>query len=244
MCYNNKMNLLAVDTASSILSAALSAGEQTWYFEADAGLRHSELLMDCVDLLMKKAGLQPENLSGVLCMAGPGSFTGLRIGFSLAKGLALSLGIPFVPIPTLDCMARPFSFWPGPVIPVIDAKKNAFFCALYQGGRRLCPDMDAEAAEIARTAAEAVKRGPSGEKAVLLTGPDAEKLRGVLGPEFERQQSGVTVIAEKESGWGKARTLIEMARETPLLRNDNTDYFSGPRYLRKSDAELQRTDTM
>ncbi|MDR2478323.1 MAG: tRNA (adenosine(37)-N6)-threonylcarbamoyltransferase complex dimerization subunit type 1 TsaB [Treponema sp.] len=236
------MNLLAVNTAVSTLSAAVAAGEDTWYFEADAGLRHSELLMDCIDLLMKKSGLQPEDLSGVLCMGGPGSFTGLRIGFSLAKGLALSLGIPFAPIPTLDCMARPFSFWPGLVIPVIDAKKNAFFCALYRNGGRLCPDMDAGAAEIARTIAEAAKHGPAGETTVLLTGPDAEKLHGALTVELAQHLSGITIIVEKEQGWGTARTLIAMARETPLLNNDNADYFSGPQYIRKSDAELQQAD--
>ena len=143
------MNLLAVDTAASTLSVALAAGEDTWLFEAAAGLRHSELLIDSIDMLTRKAGLKPEDLNGVACMGGPGSFTGLRIGFSLAKGLALSLGIPFAAIPTLDCMALPFSAWPGMVVPVIDAKNNSFFCALYRGNERISPYMDAEAAEIA-----------------------------------------------------------------------------------------------
>ena len=101
------MNLLAIDTATEQFSVALAAGTDTaapasWLFEADAGLRHSELVMDIVDMLMDKAALKPPDLSGVVCMGGPGSFTGLRIGFAIAKGLALSLSIPFAAIPTLD----------------------------------------------------------------------------------------------------------------------------------------------
>ncbi len=143
------MNLLAIDTATDTLSVAIGtagtngAASSTWLFEADAGLRHSELAMDSIDQLMRKAALQPSDLSGVVCMGGPGSFTGLRIGFSIAKGLALALGIPFAPIPTLDCMARPFSALPELIVPVIDAKQKAFFCAIYHGGKCLCPGMDA-----------------------------------------------------------------------------------------------------
>ena len=174
------MNLLAVDTATEKLSVALFAGGEKWYFSADAGLRHSDLLTDITDLLMKKAALKPEQLSGVVCMDGPGSFTGLRIGFSFAKGLALSLSIPFAAIPTLDCMARPFSFWPGIIMPVIDAKKGAFFCTLFNDGKRLCPDMDITPAKIFSTVE---KQGAEAANRVLLVGPGAglfhEKLSGM-----------------------------------------------------------------
>ncbi|MDR2134264.1 MAG: tRNA (adenosine(37)-N6)-threonylcarbamoyltransferase complex dimerization subunit type 1 TsaB, partial [Treponema sp.] len=145
------MNLLAIDTATSVFSAALETDQGVWYFETSSGMRHSELLTDTVDMLVKKSGLVPADLEGVLCMRGPGSFTGLRIGFAAAKGLALSLNIPFLPLSTLDCMAHAFSGWPGLVVPVIDAKKRAFVYALYSGGRRLCPDADAAAPEIARS---------------------------------------------------------------------------------------------
>ncbi|GHV95318.1 hypothetical protein AGMMS50293_16380 [Spirochaetia bacterium] len=223
------MNILAIDTAVSVLSVALSAGDDVWCFEADAGLRHSELAMDSVDLLFKKAGLEPGELSGVLCMGGPGSFTGLRIGFSLAKGMALALGIPFVPIPSLDCMAHPFSCRPGLVIPVIDAKKSAFFCALYSGGRQLCPGMDAGPALIAQTITGALESLP-GEKQVLLTGPDAEKLYPLL-PEGLASLAGGALK-------GYARTLLDIAKKCKIFDNCDTDWFSGPEYIRKSDAEL------
>jgi tRNA threonylcarbamoyladenosine biosynthesis protein TsaB len=227
------MNLLAIDTATDKFSVALLSNDDTWLFEADAGVRHSELVMDSIDMLMHRAGLKPEDLSGIVCMGGPGSFTGLRIGFSIAKGLALSLNIPFSAIPTLECMARPFAAWPGIVAPVLDAKKGAFFCALFHGGRQLCPVMDSSPAAIARAIADAQVANQT-----LLTGPAApmlgEKLT-VLGV--------MDINHEKGLRWGNAETLLLIAREkgntfcntncnTECNTNCITDYSSGPEYKR------------
>ena len=229
------MNILAIDTATEKFSVALgsisdaSSLENVWLFEVDAGLRHSELVMDCIDTLFKTAGLKPEDLSGVVCMGGPGSFTGLRIGFSIAKGLALSLGIPYAAIPTLDCMAHPFHALPGIIVPVIDAKKKAFFCALYCKGKKLCPDMDAQPAEIARALSAALGEDPS---QVILTGPGAQMLYAAL-PENSAISPGTGLR------WGNAETLIEIAVETQVLTHP-PDYTLGPEYIRKSDAELVR----
>ena len=217
------MNLLAIDAAAQRFSVALAAGGDSWVFEADAGMRHSELIMDSVDMLLKKAALKPEDLSGVICMGGPGSFTGLRIGFSLAKGLALSLNIPFAAIPTLDCLAHPFSAWPGIVVPALDAKKNAFFCALYRGGKRLCPDMDAGAAEIARAIADAPEAGQ-----VLLVGPGASMLHEKLAAHDDTAQLD---IKTDNLRWGNAETLLIIARETRIIEQ-GTAYSDGPEYRR------------
>ena len=228
------MNILAIDSATEKFSVALCTGGHTLSFESDADLRHSELIMDSIDGLFKQAALRPEDLCGVVCMAGPGSFTGLRIGFSIAKGLALSLGIPFAAISTLDCMARPFRARPGIVVPAIDAKKKAFFCALYRKGEKLCPDMDAQPAEIA--GAIAGKLAPeSPPEQVLLAGPGAQMLYDALP-----DRSG---IAMAEPHWGNAETLLEIALETQILNRSNIDYSCGPEYIRKSDAELTREST-
>jgi tRNA threonylcarbamoyladenosine biosynthesis protein TsaB len=254
------MNLLAVDTATEKLSVALSRGDETFSFTADAGLRHSELVMDIIDTLMKKAALNPGDLSGVVCSGGPGSFTGLRIGFTLAKGLALSLGIPFAAIPTLDCMVRPFSYWPGVAVPVIDAKKAAFFCALSKNGNRLCPDVDATPAEIAKMigiACGAIGRGQGAPAAlsagirercsnntpltpnpypllpILLVGPGAPLLHEKLVT-LNPQHTDIIVA----NSWGDAVTLLEIAKETSVIEKGGTDPSAGPEYIRKSDAEL------
>ena len=96
------MNLLAIDTATSILSVAVCKDKDVFYKKIDADTPISESAMSVIDSLMKEAGLKPNELNGVICMGGPGSFTGLRVGYSIAKGLALSLNIPFVAVPTIE----------------------------------------------------------------------------------------------------------------------------------------------
>jgi tRNA threonylcarbamoyladenosine biosynthesis protein TsaB len=225
-------NILALDTAWAVLSAALSAGEETWYFEADAGLRHSELLMEMVDTLTGKAGIERGDLDAVACMKGPGSFTGLRIGFAAAKGIALALGVPLLTVPTLDCMAASLSFWPGIVLPAMDAKKNRFFAALYSGGSRLCPDMDAEAPLIARALGR--ERGGTGvQNRVILTGPDADLLASRLEP-----PAAWGLCVDPLYRRGRAGELLKLAKDAFLLNNEIDEVFSGPEYIRPSDAEL------
>jgi tRNA threonylcarbamoyladenosine biosynthesis protein TsaB len=158
-------------------------------------------------------------------MGGPGSFTGLRIGFSLAKGLACALNIPFAAIPTLDCMAWPFSALPGIVVPVIDAKKGAYFCALYQNGEKLTEDMDATPREIAAELAATL---------TTILGPGAPLLYEQLCA--MNLQGGITL--GKNLRWGNAATLLQIAWETGIITRGDNDYSAGPEYIRKSDAEL------
>ncbi|MDR0290681.1 MAG: tRNA (adenosine(37)-N6)-threonylcarbamoyltransferase complex dimerization subunit type 1 TsaB [Treponema sp.] len=219
------MNLLAIDTATEQFSIAIASqrgtASDTWLFEADAGLRHSELVMDSIDMLTGKAGLRRQDISSVICMGGPGSFTGLRIGFSIAKGLALSLGISFAAIPTLDCMAWPFRSLPGIIVPVIDAKKGAFFCAMYRSGKRLCPDMDWGPAEIAAAIASA-------SLPATIVGPGAAMLHEKLGD--------TNAVLGKGLRWGNAKTLLAIAQEAGITMPGKV--ADGPEYIRKSDAEL------
>jgi len=221
------MNILALDTAAEVFSAALSAENGIWYTEIDAGSRHSELLMESVDGLFKTAELKPEVLDGVACMKGPGSFTGLRIGFSAAKGLCQALGIPLAAVPTLDCLAYPLSMWPGIVLPALDAKKGCFFHALYRGGERLTDYMDASPETIA---GEISKNLLSPDEYVVLTGSGSALLLSSLRAYLPN------IRLDSESRRGLARELLDFTKNGTLIWSD--DLNIGPDYLRKSDAEL------
>jgi tRNA threonylcarbamoyladenosine biosynthesis protein TsaB len=220
------MNILALDTAADVLSVALSTGDNVWYFEAEAGLRHGELLMDAVDRLLAGAGIGAADLDLAACMKGPGSFTGLRIAFATAKGLSLSLGIPMASVPTLDCMAQ--ASWPGLVLPAMDAKKGRFYAALYRGGKRLGDYLDAAPGELA--AALAAER--RGAEPVMLAGPAGALVRETLRP---ADPQGFFV--DPEGKRGKARELLDIIKKADTL-DFGEEVFSGPLYLRKSDAEL------
>ncbi|MDR2101265.1 MAG: tRNA (adenosine(37)-N6)-threonylcarbamoyltransferase complex dimerization subunit type 1 TsaB [Treponema sp.] len=226
------MNILALDTATPILSVALSAGGGRYYMEIDAGQKHSEILMDGINDLMKRAGLSPEDLGGVVCMEGPGSFTGLRIGFAAAKGLALALGIPMGAVPTLDCMAAPLSPWPGIILPAMDAKKHAFFTALYRGAERISGYMDIDVPSIAAKITEA--RGEGQNIPLLLTGPDGDILKEKLCPHIPE----IPIYLDPGYRRGRARELLEITQKCLIIEKGGGFVFDGPRYLRKSDAEL------
>jgi tRNA threonylcarbamoyladenosine biosynthesis protein TsaB len=98
--------LVAIDTATDQASVALHDGfrvrmEQSW----ESPRRHTTELTARLAEAMEALGLGPERLSGVVVAKGPGSFTGLRVGMAMAKGLALAQRIPLVGIPTLDVLA-------------------------------------------------------------------------------------------------------------------------------------------
>ena len=222
------MNLLAVDTVGAVLSVAVARDDKIQYIETEAGMRHSELVMDYIDSQMKKASLIPSDLDAVLCMGGPGSFTGLRIGFSIAKGLALSLSIPFYPIPTLDCIALPYLQCSDPALPVIEARKNAFFFTLFRNGQRVIPDTDASTSELIEVIRSNLKEG---EK-IIIPGTAATILHALP----EELKPRVEIVHESR---GFAKELIAIARNKGILHNDGTVYlYSGPDYIRETDAEM------
>lgn len=119
--------LLAIDTATRVAGLALYdpirgrvLGEETW-ISADS---HTVELTPRLVRMLAQQDLTPGDLAGLVVSLGPGSYTGLRIGLSVAKGLALSLDLPLVGIPTLDVMVEPHKQQRLPI------------CALLQAGRR------------------------------------------------------------------------------------------------------------
>jgi tRNA threonylcarbamoyladenosine biosynthesis protein TsaB len=229
------VKILAIDTATAVLSAALGVPGGVRYVSIDAGPRHSELLMDTLQGLIASAGIRPGDLNLVACMRGPGSFTGLRIGFATAKGISLSLGIPLVTVPTLDCMAASFSVWPGIVVPGVDAKRGCFFTALYRRGERISGYMDASPGAIAEALTGAAAPGEA-PPPVLLTGPDAELLLPQLAA--LRGEEGLFLDPARRRGW--ALELFEFSCKNSILTNKGGISDESPLYLRKSDAELRR----
>jgi len=222
------LNLLAIDTACSVLSIAVVREDEIFCAETEAGLRHSELVMNMIDSQMKKASLAPSNLDGVICMGGPGSFTGLRIGYSIAKGLALSLSVPFVAVPTLDCMA--FAHNSGIVFSVIEARKNSWFFSVHQGVEKIKPAVEAAADQISD---EMIKTAETKKEKITLTGSGAVSLYASLTQETLKH-----IFYDNEKR-GYAKELIAVVKKQNLLDNDNSAIlFSGPEYIRKTDAEL------
>jgi tRNA threonylcarbamoyladenosine biosynthesis protein TsaB len=124
--------LLAIDTATRLASLALYdegglIAEQSWRSRNN----HSSETMPAIAEMLARQHKAPEALSGVAVAQGPGSFTGLRIGMSIAKGLCLGLGIPLIAIPTLDVMAYATGDPGRPVYAVLEAGRGRICVARY-----------------------------------------------------------------------------------------------------------------
>lgn len=101
------MKVLAIETATTVCGVAVvQHGVVLADVFVDEKYVHAERLMYQVDAVMKKSGATLKELDGLAVSIGPGSFTGLRIGLSTAKGLSYACGIPLVPVPTLHALAQ------------------------------------------------------------------------------------------------------------------------------------------
>ncbi|MDO8536109.1 MAG: tRNA (adenosine(37)-N6)-threonylcarbamoyltransferase complex dimerization subunit type 1 TsaB [Candidatus Omnitrophota bacterium] len=125
--------MLAIDTSTDYLSLAiLKDGSLVAKFHKKADRRHSILLVPTIDKLLKKAGLKIKDIDCFAISVGPGSFTGLRIGVTVAKGLAYALKKKIAAVPTLDVIADNAKSFKGIVCPVLDARKNKVYACIYK----------------------------------------------------------------------------------------------------------------
>jgi len=125
--------LLAIDTSTDTASLALVQDSQvlaelTWH----CGQNHTTMLLPQLVHLLNQTGLGLQSLSGVIVAKGPGSFNGLRVGISTAKGLAFSLGIPLVGISTLEVAAYQHAETGLPICPILNAGRGEIATAIYQ----------------------------------------------------------------------------------------------------------------
>jgi tRNA threonylcarbamoyladenosine biosynthesis protein TsaB len=127
------IHLLALETSGLTSGVYLSAGERLLgQITLHQKNIHSRKLAQSVEQLLALLDLSTADLSGIVLSAGPGSFTGLRIGYSLGKGLAHALKLPLVEVPTLDVWAYQNGETDIPVFSFVDAHRDELFYAIYR----------------------------------------------------------------------------------------------------------------
>ena len=227
------MKILALESSALAASAAVSQdGEligQSWQ---RTGLTHSRTLLPlCTDLL-KNCGLRLEEMDVVAVAAGPGSFTGLRIGVAAAKGLAWPGDKPCAGVSTLEAMCWPLAHLEGDLCAVMDAHRHQVYNARFQaqGGvlHRLCPDRALSLEELAE---ELQAR----KKPQLLVGDGA----GLCYNELTKRGLPVELAPPHlrwQSAWGVARAAEELARAGELVAAAQL----APGSHRRSQAERER----
>lgn len=220
------MNVLAIDTSTSMLGAGLQT--DTHYFEVnqDVGLHHTENLLSEVRFLLEKGNITVPQLDLIVVSKGPGSFTGLRIAMSTAKGLSFGSGVPVVSVPTLDMYAYAHSTYSEWVVPVMDARKNRVYAAFYKSGT-----MHGHIYDIAP---EILLNELSVYTHVLLTGPFAAQLHEINS---QNKNSTQNYLIDPLHAGPKTYALLKKGISA-FERQGADAENSGPLYIRPSEAEL------
>jgi tRNA threonylcarbamoyladenosine biosynthesis protein TsaB len=127
------MKILAVETATAWQSVALLDDERVLgTHDQEAGGAHGSLLLPAIDELLTKSQVRLSELDGLCCSAGPGSFTGIRVGLATCLGLRASSGLPLALVPTLEAMARSVQGESRPLCPVLVSRRDEVYWALFR----------------------------------------------------------------------------------------------------------------
>lgn len=228
------MMILALESSATACSAALCRdGELVAQSYQNSGLTHSRTLLPMVRDMLKNSQLTLEQVDVIAVAAGPGSFTGLRIGVATAKGLAWPGDKDCAPCSTLESMAWPLAHMAGSLIVcAMDARRkqvyNALFLATGTGLERLTPD---RAISLEELGAELKNY----ENSKIVVGDGAKLCYNTLTEE------GIPMaLAPKhlrmQSAWGVARAAEELAARGGLVKGGALV----PQYHRLSQAERER----
>ncbi|BBT95422.1 tRNA (adenosine(37)-N6)-threonylcarbamoyltransferase complex dimerization subunit type 1 TsaB [Aeromonas veronii] len=130
----NELKILAVDTATEACSAALQVGDKLFSRWEEAPRDHTRKILPMVQAVLEDAGISLSDLDAIAFGRGPGSFTGVRIGISVAQGLAFGAGVPLIGISTLAAMAQGAYRLDGAqqVLTAIDARMNEVYFGRYE----------------------------------------------------------------------------------------------------------------
>ena len=229
------MKTLALETSAKSVSVAVTEdGKVLASSYQNIGLTHSVTLMPLLDGMLQNAGLTLKDMDLLAVAAGPGSFTGLRIGVSALKGLAWAEDKPCCGVSTLEAMALGFGAGRGYVCPCMDARRSQVYNALfYSDGKSLRRLKEDRAISLEELAAELE---PLTEPVYLVGDGSAltyrtlhDRIPGlVMPPEHRMHQraAGVALLAEREIRQGKTCDANALT----------------PNYLRLSQAERERLE--
>jgi tRNA threonylcarbamoyladenosine biosynthesis protein TsaB len=127
------MKALAIDTTNNVLGIAVVDEEKViGEYITNLKKNHSVRAMPAIERLLSDCDLSPKQLDKIVVATGPGSYTGVRIGVSIAKTMAWSLQIPIVGVSSLEVLAANGRFFPGYISPLFDARRGQVYTGLYE----------------------------------------------------------------------------------------------------------------
>lgn len=228
------MKILGIDSSGLTASAAIVSEDiLVAEFTVNNKQTHSQTLLPMIDQVIKMSGIGLEELDGIAVAAGPGSFTGLRIGSSTAKGMALALNKPIISVPTLEGMAYRMAGCSGVICPLMDARRNQVYTGIYRvSGNRLECLLEQSAVDIL----EIVEKINEYSENVVFLGDGVPVHRAVLEERITVPYQFAPLHLNRQSAAAVAALGVVYMAEGRM--EDAKDHK--PVYLRKSQAERER----
>ena len=223
------MTILAIDTSNHTLGIALVRdltviGESITYLKKN----HSVRAMPTVEALMKECGVAPSELSKIVVAKGPGSYTGVRIGVTIAKTLAWTLSIPISAVSSLEALAANGQYFDGYISPLFDARRGQVYTGLYTFEKGKIKEVEPDQNILLTDWLHELKKTG---KPVLFLGQDVhlheESIRSILGE--------TAVLAEGTLHNPRPSVLAFLGADRPA----EDVHQLVPNYIRLAEAEVK-----
>lgn len=233
------MLILALDTSGKSLSAALMRdGELLGEATLDIGLRHSATALPLIHDLCERCGIRYDAVDAYACAAGPGSYTGIRIGISLIKGMAYAANRPAVGVSSLDTLAAGL----GPagdafVLPLLDARSGRLFCSVHHHGSLILPEGNRLQAQLAeQLEPHLLAMAPEQRRLILIGDGAAAYAEPSCWP-----GANSAMDAGPAFRWPRAAIVAVLAAERLQKGGDFSPFRLDASYISPSQAERLRT---
>ncbi len=232
------MKILAIDSTAKICTAALCENESLCSLKSEnAGMTHSETLLPMIENILKEQNTRVEDIGLFALSAGPGSFTGVRIGAATVKGLCFGRNVPCVGVSALEALAYNYIDSDGVVACAMDARRDQVYFALFRisdgNVERLCDDIAVSLDEMCERCMEYSK-----EK-IYISGDGA-----MLAYSRLTEKTDITPVLDKDRAGQNAYSVAKCAYRAYLAGAAENDRELRPSYLRLPQAERERLERL
>lgn len=235
--------ILGIDSSGTVASAALLADDViVAEYTLNNKLTHSQTLLPMIDEVIRMAEADLKDITAIAIAAGPGSFTGLRIGSATAKGMGLVLDIPIIPVPTLEGLAFQMYGTDRLICPIMDARRNQVYTGLYrfdakqEGNIMGAEDFHVVEKQAAMDISELLARINAIGSEVIFTGDGIPVFEEVIKEEIEVGYLFAPAFAARQRA--AAVAVLGAYYFSKGIRESAAEHV--PEYLRVSQAERER----
>lgn len=228
------MKILSIESSAMTASVAVvTEDKMIGEYTTNNKMTHSQTILPMIDELLKKTGVELPEITHIAVSAGPGSFTGLRIGCATAMGMAMALDIPVVSVPTLEAMAYNFFGNSGIICPMMDARRSRVYTGIYESDNMVMNTLWDQTVEEIESVVDKIN---GYGKNVVLLGDGVKAYENIIEQNIKvpYMKAPLNLCDQRASSVGLlAINMIQNGNVEPSI-------MCKPIYLRPSQAEQEK----